>query len=236
MSFLIAVSSCQRDIPIHAVIDETWGAVAKEYGIPYIITVGDPLNRLPDDWYHLACKTHWNVRRALEQGCEWMFQGFVDTFISIRRLANAYADLPVHADIIGNYFFHGVEDGGPCGGSGYWLSRRAMEVIAQADPTDVKSEDIWVARVLSEAGLKGFHDPRYDHLSMRGGVSLYNNHITNHLFSHYGEYQQLKFGYQAFDPDWLRQEQRQELTGELSQQNVDRKREWKVLRGEINLL
>lgn len=237
MNFLIAVSSCQRDALAHQAINETWGAVAHKSGIAYTLTTGNEYNRLPDDWQHLAYKTHANCRLTLAGKWNWLFQCFSDTYISIPRLIKAHEELPqFNADIIGNYYFHGVEDGGPCGGSGYWLSCKAMEAIAQADPSDVKSEDVWVSRIVKEAGLVGFHDPRYDHLSMRGGVSLYNNHITNHLFSHYGEYQQRKFGFTEFNPDWLRQEMRQELTGEETEQNRRRREEWKVLRGAINLL
>ena len=65
-----------------------------------------------------------------------------------------------------------------------------MELLLKIpyDEGITKSEDMWLGHVMGQQGIVPFHDSRYDHCSMRGGVSLHNNNITNHLFTHYGHY------------------------------------------------
>ena len=43
-------------------------------------------------------------------------------------------------------------------GFGYWLSRRAMEVVAKARHNGDWAEDRWVANVLANAGIYGMND------------------------------------------------------------------------------
>lgn len=233
--FLIAVSSCQRDrdAGVHDVIRETWGATAEEAGVPYILTMGgfpEPRNShelgsgTDDDWQSLANKTIFNVRLALSLQCTFLFQCFVDTYISIPRLIKARAEL-THP-ITGNYFFHGFEEGGPCGGAGYWLRRDAMEAVAR-EPIETlaqanNSEDIWIGQIMARSGFAHFHDSRYDHLSFRGGVKRDNNNITNHLFTHYCDWDKI-MGFDHFDPQWLRDEEKQELLNVETPHNIRRR-------------
>jgi hypothetical protein len=78
------------------------------------------------------------------------------------------------------------------GGSGYWLSRRAMEAVATAEP-EIDYEDRWVGHVLYVAGIKAIHDSRYwsweqpypegaitEHLSRGTGVYEPNWMIDEH--------------------------------------------------------
>lgn len=238
--FLIAVSSCQRDrdAGIHDVIRETWGAAAEEAGIPHVFTIGsvpglfgegwmgprEYISGAGDDWLHLGHKTLTNVRLALSLDCAFMFQCFVDTYISIPRLIKARAEL-THA-VTGNYFFHGFEEGGPCGGAGYWLRRDAMEAVAR-EPLETladanNSEDIWIGQIMRRNGFAHFHDSRYDHLSFRGGVKRDNSNITNHLFTHYCDWDKIT-GFDHFDPQWLRDEEKQELLGTETPHNIRRR-------------
>jgi hypothetical protein len=237
MNFIIAVSSCQKDRAAgdHDAIRDTWGRVADQMGIPYMIVMGGSLREwneheyasdTPDDYESLGLKTLWNIRQAMAERCDYLFQCFKDTYISIPRLVAASKELDGR-HVVGNYFFHGIEELHPCGGSGYWLSRKAMKAILEADFSAIKNlrnaEDCWIGWALNEAGIDQHHDSRYDHLSMRGGVSLYNNNITNHLWTHYNLYQQNVMGFANWNNDWLRQEEEQERLGIPSEQNRRRR-------------
>jgi len=46
------------------------------------------------------------------------------------------------------------------GGAGYWLDRRAIELIA-AEENPQESEDVWVGGVLLNAGITAHMDERY---------------------------------------------------------------------------
>jgi hypothetical protein len=230
MNFLIAVSSCQKDAAAgdHDVIRETWGKVADENGVPYIITIGDPRGIdmplpheryviVPDDWKSLPLKTISNCQWALDRGYDWMFQCFRDTYISIPRLLEECPKL--NHQVVGNFYFHNVYEGHPCGGSGYWMHKDFMKLLVESGTGGHIAEDILVGKVMEKHGIVGYHDSRYDHCTMRGGVSLHNSNITNHLWTHYCEYFGTVLGIEEWNADWLRQEQRKELTGKWTEQD-----------------
>lgn len=231
MSFLIAVSSCQADAAKgdHDVIRETWGTVADEHGVPYMICMGRKQGEMPergaheslylvdDDWRSLPQKTLWNCRLALDGGYDWLFQCFRDTYISIPRLLEEFPKL--NHQVVGNFYFHNVYEGHPCGGSGYWMHKDFMKLLVENGTGDHFAEDILVGKVMEKYGIVGYHDSRYDHCTMRGGVSKHNSNITNHLWTHYCEYFGTVLGIDEWNADWLRQEQRKELTGQWTEQD-----------------
>jgi hypothetical protein len=81
------------------------------------------------------------------------------------------------------------------------------------------SEDIMVGDIMKRHNVIPYHDSRYDHCSMRGGVSLHNANITNHLWTNYNQYFQRVLDIHNWNSDWLRQEQKKELTGEWTDQD-----------------
>lgn len=221
-NFIITVSSCQLDQKNghNAAVRQTWGKVADELGVRYVLTIGgSPLETgshevgcdAPDDYINLGHKTKFNVAYALEQGCEWMFQCFTDTYISIPRLLKDAERLGPEA-LTGNFFFSGREEDHPCGGSGYWISKAAMELIHGTELTREEygfrrhAEDRWVSWICRRDSLTWKHDPFYDNESARGGVSLRNQNVTNHL----------SFAGHRYNPAWMHDEQQQELTGKRS--------------------
>jgi hypothetical protein len=232
--FLIAVSSCQDDMNHgdHDVIRETWGDVAQRSGVGYIIQVGgyktpghlvdmhshEYKTDLSDNWLGLPQKTIENCKFALDGGYDFMFQCFRDTYISVPRLVKAFDDIQ-DQQVVGNCYFHGVWEGYPCGGSGYWMRADFMQRLVTVGTNNHTSEDIMVGDVMKRSGVVPYHDSRYDHCSMRGGVSLHNSNITNHLWTNYNQYFQRVLGIHNWDSDWLRQEQRKELTGEWTEQD-----------------
>lgn len=217
MNPVIMCSSCQQDRVMgrNDAVRETWGVDAKAAGIPFKLIVGGNPSRLsedelccdqPDNYGGLPYKTKWNANWALANGYDWMFQCFTDTYISIKRLKETLPTLK--APITGNFWFTGVEEDHPCGGSGYWLNKEAMEVIARAPITAeilehrICAEDRWVSWSLRQRGFDWKHNGLYDHESKNGGVSLTNKNITNHLSSAH-----------KYSPIWQYEEKKQELTG-----------------------
>ena len=99
------------------------------------------------------------------------------------------------------------------------MSAQFMKDLLEAGTLGQTSEDMMVGKVMEKHRYVGYHDSRYDHCSMRGGVSLHNSNITNHLWTHYNEYFRDVLGLTEWNSDWLRQEQRKELTGEWTEQD-----------------
>jgi hypothetical protein len=60
------------------------------------------------------------------------------------RVLGAYSSAVNHHRHVGAY----------CSGGAYWLSRRSLQVMAEADPEDWTIEDGWVGRVLWDHGIR----------------------------------------------------------------------------------
>jgi hypothetical protein len=228
-NFLIAISSCHDDADHgdHDVIRETWGKVADDHGVEYLINVGGAPRELAeheihydvdDSWLSLPLKTVANARHALDHGYDFMFQGFRDTYISIPRLVEAFQHIQGEM-VAGNLYFHGAWEGYPCGGSGYWMRADFLRLLVNEGTGNHTSEDIMVGDIMKRHNVIPYHDSRYDHCSMRGGVSLHNANITNHLWTNYNQYFQRVLDIHNWNSDWLRQEQKKELTGEWTDQD-----------------
>jgi hypothetical protein len=232
--FLIAISSCQHDQQVrdHDVVRETWGKVADEYGVPWIINIGgdkqpileahEVYTKVKDDWSSLTLKTIANCKMALNYNYDFVFQCFRDTYISVPRLVKEFPNIQ-NQDVVGNFYFHNFEQDYACGGSGYWMSKKFMELLVKdANSLKIESEDVLVGEVMKKNKIVGYHDSRYDHLTLRGGVSKHNNNISNHLWSWYMKWPN-QMGWDKYDTDWMRQEQRKELTGQWTAQDIKRR-------------
>jgi hypothetical protein len=127
----------------------------------------------PDGYLYLGHKTWHSHKWAIDNGYEFIFQCFPDTFIHIPRLVESGFE---------DYDFTGWEIGNarkgyyPAGGNGYWTSRHAAELMLQ-EPVDDWAEDRWAGKALLNRGIRLHHDPRYSAELPR----LDNNLITAHL-------------------------------------------------------
>ena len=102
---------------------------------------GDDL-RLPcgDDYYSLVHKTKEFCRWALTQAFDYLFKCDDDTFV----VADRFLEFdPAGRDYIGVDPVDHINPRFASGGAGYWLSRRAAEVVADMD----------VERTISEASI-----------------------------------------------------------------------------------
>lgn len=135
----------------------------------------------PTGFMECVFKTHLGVRWALEHGYDHVFSVPTDCYINIPRLlASGYEKL--------DYTGFQADEGHIGGGSGYWLSKAAMEVVADNEPV-LDYEDRWVGNVLRAADITPVHDPRYQSIEQ----PYRNDTITMHLSKATGVY----------DPAWM---------------------------------
>ena len=135
----------------------------------------------PTGFMECVFKTHQGVKWALENGYDYVFSAPTDCYIIIPRLlASGFEKL--------DYTGFQADEGHIGGGSGYWLSKSAMEIVAARSPI-LDYEDRWVGTVLRENFIRGVHDPRYWDI----GQPWQEGIITVHLSKATGVY----------DPLWM---------------------------------
>jgi hypothetical protein len=159
MKTLIAVASCIRDTEngYNQAIRETWKTEVPD-GTDFRFFVGNiesPVNLLPDEvlldckdgYFDLPWKTQAILRWALENNYTHILKCDTDTYARPRKILQSNF---AAYDYVGH--FNGLVDGvrigqpnsvyGSCypwasGGSGYWLSSRAAELVV-SNPPDAK--------------------------------------------------------------------------------------------------
>ena len=109
---------------------------------------------VPDDFEYFAQKNKAICRWAIEQKYDWMFHCDDDTYV--RRL-----ELPTHGDQIGRAPFGFGGKNYICGGSGYWLSRKAMQLLVADRCAYSHEDDVWIGQVMQHPTIERVHDPRY---------------------------------------------------------------------------
>jgi hypothetical protein len=186
MKMLIAVKSCEKDKSrgAHDLIRETWGQDVSAAGGElkfFTARSGTPdldevIVNAPDDYAGLPYKTREIVRYALANNYDYVLLCDTSTVIFFRHLM-AYDFM--NYDYIGCWGMEKqgpflqiiqAEDGRNCpttrildcypwaAGPGYILSRKAMKIVAENEPT-VWAEDCWVGQVLAKNGI--FLEDRY---------------------------------------------------------------------------
>jgi hypothetical protein len=125
---------------------------------------------LPDSYKHCTYKIREGYRWALDNDFDFVFQGCVDTYIDVHRLINSGFE---EHDYIGDN--HGFA---ACGGKGYWLSRKALEVCKDSH-VDTWAWDSWTGSILGKNGIVLHDDKRYAAYPTIPRID--NNIITSHL-------------------------------------------------------
>ena len=148
---------------------ETWVVAARAMGMDTRFLIGDSsLAQLqddgttlwlpvPDDYPSLPQKTQafcaWALGRT---DWDYLLKCDDDTAICASRLAEYDT---AGKDYIGAEWRQGVDYGS--GGAGYFLSRRAAEIVAERLRHTVGPEDLLVGDVLRAAGIHLFKDGRF---------------------------------------------------------------------------
>jgi hypothetical protein len=168
---LIGILSCNKYYFRRQCQRETW-LTQLNGGARYAYIVGgqmpEPMNiehdvvyatDVPDDYEHLSIKTRALIRFALEGDYDYLFKTDDDVYVQPDKLlASSFAD----TDYTG---FSGWRNLRYLFGGGYWLSRRAMELIdAEPEPDDMV-EDRYIGRTLAKHLIVGREDKRYMYAS-----------------------------------------------------------------------
>lgn len=163
---LVAVKSCEAHWDRCSAIRDTW---AGDDARVHFFT-GAELG-VHDSYEALPAKTRAICQWAIKRGHLWAFFCDTDTYVCLPRLK------PPEHDYVG-YRLEGKDYAS--GGAGYWLSRKAMEIVAKANPEKFKNEDEMVGTVLALFGIQLVHDPHY---SLYQDVLPSNQIVSRHLSS-----------------------------------------------------
>jgi hypothetical protein len=176
MKALIAISSCgdfERNGNNQAMRDTWLPQVRMFSGLDYRFFFGvgqharelDDAIVLPDvqdDYANLTYKTRASLRWAHAQGYDFVFRCFPDTLVRVERLmAYGFEKYDYLGDFRGDVPPPGVtlQQAGDyaSGGPGYWLSRRAFDLLLDApvlgvwrDEITTFAEDLWTGRILGQ--------------------------------------------------------------------------------------
>lgn len=159
MRLLLAIKSCQRDLDrgYHDAIRQTWGRDTRGADLQFF--TGADLNA-PDDYDSLPFKTREILRRSIQSGYDFTFLCDTDTFIIPSRLMSCdfqrydfsgrFGSMPELGKTFNYRDQRGVYNNihpWPSGGVGYFVSRKAAEIVVATDPV-VWAEDMFVGQAL----------------------------------------------------------------------------------------
>lgn len=141
--------------------------------IPYDVVV---LNS-PESYLNLIERAQELYYWAWSRGYDYVFKCYPDTWVDVKQLL--HSGFEKH-DFFGHWL---TAPNTPCGdgtvnqygclggGEGYWLSRRACELVIKAKPcVDPIGEDTWVGQIMGENGIQ-----MVDHTGYGEGVTLHGS-------------------------------------------------------------
>lgn len=110
----------------------------------------------PDDYDSLPKKVQKIYQYAVENNYDYVFKVDCDSFVFVDRLLSSNFN---QHDFVGrrNDCSNGYASGGP----GFWLSKKAFEIIAKQSDFPDPADDRWVGQVLLDHGIVCFNDSRY---------------------------------------------------------------------------
>jgi len=162
--FIVAVVACHKYQHRVDEIRKTW--LKSMYKVDYKIFYGNGATREPledevfldvDDGYlGLPAKMKAIYQWVLDNGYEYVCKVDDDTYVEVPRLVQAGWQ---------QHDYTGRENrgGNPSWASGaaYWLSKRAMQIVAAAPLTSDTAEDRWCSHALHKQGINVHNDLRY---------------------------------------------------------------------------
>ena len=189
---LVSISSCQyfEKTGLNQPLRDTWLPELTRLGVDYKFFHGagatpkSDVVVLPvvDELYGLTEKAKAKAKWAFDSGYDYVFSCFPDTYVNPERLLNCGFE---NYDYLGN--IHQFPGSAPfCqGGPGYFLSRKACEIIFSS-PLNYLNDDCFIGDLLNRADIK-----RADHRGFTAfgpGPLRGNDTITNHLSTQPGGY------------------------------------------------
>jgi hypothetical protein len=163
---LLAVLTCHHYRERADSIRATWGANIQGADLRFFLGGGKAeradeiiLEGIDDSYQGLPAKTRAMCKWALAQGYDFVYKSDDDSYAVPARLFDSGFEKHDYTGRLRGP--SGIFPAPYCSGFGYWLSRKAMQVIANAELNGDTAEDRFVAHVLHEAGIHGVHDGRY---------------------------------------------------------------------------
>lgn len=162
MKILIAVVTCHAHALHQQCIRETWLSLVQGADVKFFF---GPSDRPPkDDEVFLDCDDSYEglpskvqsiVRWSLEQGYDYVVKLDDDVVINPVQFLSGFQ----------NYDFTGrrndIREYPVPFGFSYWMSRRSMQLVADATLPVDNNDEAWVTSVLSKAGIVLHHEARY---------------------------------------------------------------------------
>lgn len=171
MKVLIGVLTCHARAATHVSIQRaTWLPTLPPHGVDCVFFYGsgshgvnlrDEITLEVDDSYEGMCSKARRVYRFAEElGYDYLFTCGDDTWVApVRLLKSGYYKYNLIGrtrGVAGEY-----PDDYPSGGAGTMISRRSLEYLNAAPPTDDPCEDRWLGGVLRSHKIICHRDPRY---------------------------------------------------------------------------
>lgn len=180
MKILFSILSCPSMRQFEVAQEETWLRDLPS-GVDYHFFVGQlpgpkgiPLN-VGDNFDDVTEKSVVMHRWALGHDYDFVFKADLDTFVRpVELLQSGFEQF----NYTGGQNTQGVAFAS--GGSGYWLSKRALQIVADAKISPGPAEDLHVATVLYAQGITLHADPRYQFIP---GDIMNDRTLTLHLSS-----------------------------------------------------
>jgi hypothetical protein len=182
---IIAIMSCHAHRSFEQAQRDTWIKCLPPE-VDYRFFIGRPIINngepdevfldTPDDYNSLSCKSVAMIKWILEHEYDFEFKCDVDTLVIPSRLMGSGFEKHDYAGGLGCGF--------ASGGSGYWLSAKAMQAVLQEPaPTPSSREDVFIADALRKHNISLHDDRGYEYAP---GCGLNNSTITYHLSSVFG--------------------------------------------------
>lgn len=145
--------------------------------IDYKYFFGNDLTREPkydevfvncsDDYRSLPAKVYHALKWALDNGYDYIMKTDDDVYIRPERLLTSGFE---NHDYVGRIYTTYA-----CG-LAYWLSAKAAKFVVDAGEPPLGLEDVWVGKIMQNAGIQVKHDERFC-LAIRSGSRISNKAI-----------------------------------------------------------